>query len=481
MKIFIFQAMSILLGFGIQAIITNFWGASIFGTYTIFISWIGLSSILTVPGLDTSVVFLLPRNSEDFSNQRRIIIFCFKTVLLLSAVVIFLLLAFGYKFLPLIGLPINASILLGIGIILFSVSKLIDSFLLGLKDSSAASYYGIARNGLRILFCVIILIFPGDIQTLIMVAVILECAITLLMKIQRLKKNHSEILYSAPKSIPLSAASIIAITIPLFGSGIIGNAYPYLDKAIMGALLPAAMVGIYKVAESLAGMNSVFVSPFISFWPYISKYYSEGRIDKLEEDYRTITLVIMTIAIPFSICFFELSGFFLSLFGAGFVEKGRTILIILMISSFVDAITGPAGAIMKMTRYSRLSFIVNSVALVLYVGMSPFLIRKYGIVGIAVVKCIAIVFENIANIILNAFLLKVFPYTKTHLKLFMSGIMILTIRLVYAKWILFHFTPWVVVVVEGLVFALLAVFILRRQLRDIIQILMSMAKERRQS
>ena len=81
--------------------------------------------------------------------------------------------------------------------------------------------------------------------------------------------------------------------LPMFGISIVDSLYPFLDKAILGAMLPLECVAIYRVAESVASLNSVFVSPFIAFWPYISKLYSEERLDELRDAYRSINLIIV--------------------------------------------------------------------------------------------------------------------------------------------------------------------------------------------
>ena len=184
----------------------------------------------------------------------------------------------------------------------------------------------------------------------------------------------------------------------MFGISITDGLYPFLDKAILGTMLPLEAVGIYRVADSVASLNSAFVSPFVAFWPYISKLYKENRMDELCEAYRSINLVIIVLLIPFCLVLMQLSGWILSLFGPLFAIHGRTVLLILSFGCVVDAIAGPAGAVLKMTKHSRLSLGINSVLLVIYFAISVALTKAYGVVGIATARAAVMALGNIASL-----------------------------------------------------------------------------------
>jgi O-antigen/teichoic acid export membrane protein len=200
----------------------------------------------------------------------------------------------------------------------------------------------------------------------------------------------------------------------MFGISIVDTLYPFLDKAILGAMLPLECVGIYRVAESVASLNSVFVSPFIAFWPYISKLYSEDRLDELRDAYRSINLIIVAFMVPLTLILLEMSGYILSFFGSAFALRGRTVFLILALGCVVDAVAGPAGAVLRMTRHSRLSLFINMGLLAAYIVLSFMLVGRYGLLGIAAAKAAVMVLGNAANVIANYLLLRIFPYTWKH-------------------------------------------------------------------
>ena len=127
--------------------------------------------------------------------------------------------------------------------------------------------------------------------------------------------------------------------------------------------------------------------------------------------------------LPFSLALIELSGWLLSLFGP-FCARGRTVFLILALGCVVDAIAGPAGAVLKMTKHPRLSLCISTALLILYGILSVALTKRYGVVGIASAKCTVMIVGNVTNLVANFLLLKVFPYSWKHAWILALGLAI---------------------------------------------------------
>jgi O-antigen/teichoic acid export membrane protein len=254
----------------------------------------------------------------------------------------------------------------------------------------------------------------------------------------------------------------------MLGISIIDTVYPLLDKAVLGVMVPLALVGIYRIGDVVAGINSMFVSPFIAFWPYISQLHGQKRLEDLRDAYRTITLFIIALMIPFSLLLVELSPMVLSIFGPAFASQGRNIFLVLAFGTAVDAIAGPAGAVLKLTGHAQLSLTINTIWLLLYLGLTVLLVRHYGILGAAMAKMISTVFGNLANLAANRFLLGVFPYTAKHAWLLSAALVILVTR-----WFLFPAHPgvrgqFIAGFAEAAVFSAFSAFLLKDQIRRIL-------------
>jgi O-antigen/teichoic acid export membrane protein len=472
-KIFLLQGLGMLLAFGLQAFISRTCGASGVGGYALFISWLGILSIITVPGLEATLVFYLPRFETDQACRRKVIRICLIIVGALSSLAALALLVAGDRVFLRIGLPASARIAFVITIITFSFGKLLDALFLGLHDAPATSYFNVIRTILRIIFCLPSLFFPRAGWAAVLFSVTCEGFITLFLRIRKLRRQHPDLSGSVPARDgvgSLHSRQIVATAAPMFGISITDGLYPFLDKAILGAMLPLEVVGIYRISESIASLNSAFVSPFVSFWPYISKLYKENRMAELCDAYRSINLVIIALMVPFSLVLIEISRWILSLFGPVFALHGRTVLLILAFGCVVDAMAGPAGAVMKMTKHAHLSLYINSVLLVVYFALSLLLTSRYGSVGIATAKTFVVVLGNVTNVIANYLLLKIFPYSWKHAGLLTLGVLIFVTSLVLPETHAGYGFNFLVALGEFILFSGVAAIILKSHVRQIIDL-----------
>ena len=469
-KVFFLQGLGMFLGFCLQVLISRACGAAGLGGYALFVSWLGILSIITVPGLEGTLVFFLPRYESELACRRRVVRVCLLTVGGFSSLVALTLLGAGNGVFLWAGLPVSARIPFVVTVITFSFGKLLDALFLGLHDAPAASYFNVVRTILRILFCLPVFFFPSAGWVVVLFAVTCEGCVTLLLRVRKARKQYPELMALAQipeRGDQLQNSQIVSTTAPMFGISITDGLYPFLDKAILGAMLPLEIVGIYRISDSVASLNSAFVAPFVSFWPYISKLYKENRMLELCEAYRSINLVIIALLIPFSLVLVQLSGWILSLFGPVFALHGRTVLLILAFGCVVDAIAGPAGAVMKMTKHSRLSLGINSVLLVVFFALSIVLTKAYGVVGIATAKAAVMVLGNVTNVTANYLLLKIFPYSWKHAWLLMAGAAVLALALIVQVSYSSVESQFLIALAELMLFACIAYVVLRSHLHEL--------------
>jgi O-antigen/teichoic acid export membrane protein len=331
-------------------------------------------------------------------------------------------------------------------------------------------YFNNIRTVLRFTFCIPIIFCPKASWTILFYAIAAELVLTDLLRYRGIRRRCPELLGSnkdTEEQASLQSGQVIAISLPMFGIGIIDTLFPFLDKAILGVMVSLELVGVYRVSDSIAALISVFVAPFIAFWPYISKLFKENRLEELRDAYQNINLIIMTLMIPFGLALVELSGFSLSLFGPSFALKGRTILLVLAFGTAVDAIAGPAGAVLKMTNHARLSFLINLVLSVIYVGLSLGLTRYYGMLGAAMAKTFVTVVGNVTNIIANYLLMGILPYKLAHAWLLGGGILIVVARSLFFASDLGVGGHFGVAITEVALFIGFAMLILQSQVRRI--------------
>ena len=469
-RVAVYQGLGLVLAFALQTLISRVCGPAAVGVYTLFTSWLVILSVITVPGLESCLVFFLPRLEKDQSSQR----FVARTCLLLTGALSLLcggiLVAAGSTPLRWIGLPSAARLTFAFSLVFFSIGKLLDAVFLAQKDAPLVSYYNSIRVGVRILLCLPVLIYPTAAWKIIFLAIALESALTTLLRFFRIQQRYGSLLTSGRPTVSGSSVStktILQTSVPMLGINVIDSVSPVLDKAIMGLMLPLALIGVYRISEYVASLNALFVGPFVAFWPFISSLHSARKLDELGAAYKNITLAIVALMLPFSLVLFELSGFVLTLFGPAFAGQGTAVFAILAVGSIVDAIAGPAGAVLRLTDHYRLSLLINLSLLVLYCASTFWLARAYGIVGAAFARSATLILANIINVAANRVLLRVFPYTLKHAALLATGAGILVVRyslLPRNPSLTAHF---VIAFVEALAFVSCAWPILRAQVRHV--------------
>jgi O-antigen/teichoic acid export membrane protein len=477
-RVSLYQCFGVLLSFGFQAFVSRTCGADALGAVTIFLAWLGILSVLTVPGLEGALVYLLPRLEGQHAATRRVVRQCLLIACVASLIVTAGAGLAGPRLFARVGLPDQARAAFCIALIAFSVGKVFDAVFLGFKDAPAQAYFNNIRTIARFAFCLPVLFFPAARWTILFCAVALECLLAVVLRIIRLRRLDPGlasvrrvlgVVKPVERNPPEPRHTLGAIVMPMLGISVIDTVYPLLDKAVLGMMVPLALVGIYRVSEAVAIVNTMFVLPFIAFYPYISQLHGQNRLDDLRDSYRAITLLIIALMLPFSLLLVELSPTILSFFGPTFVGQGKSIFLVLAFGTAIDAIAGPAGAVLKLTGHSRLSFSINTVWLVVYLGLTIALTRRYGILGAAIAKTTSTVLGNLVNVIANRLLLNVLPYTLRHAWLLIAGAAILA-----ARWLMFPgFSSTAGQALAGMIqaaaFSVFAFFLLRRQIAGILQ------------
>ncbi|MGB8846963.1 MAG: hypothetical protein WCC73_14875, partial [Terracidiphilus sp.] len=291
-KVSLNQGIGLLLAFGFQAFITRVCGAAALGAITLFLSWLGILSVLTVPGLEGTLVYLLPRLEHDPVARRHVIQRSLVLAGAASFAVAAILAVSGIRSLAWIGLPAAARAAFCFCILVFSAGKLLDAILLGLKDAPALGYFNNVRTVARFVFCLPVLRYPGARWSILFYAIALECTLALLLRYLSIQKRYPALFSLRWAAAPAHAAQRdfgAAIILPMLGISAIDTVYPLLDKAVLGVMVPLALIGIYRISDAVAALNTMFVSPFVAFWPYISQLHGQKRLDELRESYRSVT------------------------------------------------------------------------------------------------------------------------------------------------------------------------------------------------
>jgi O-antigen/teichoic acid export membrane protein len=134
------------------------------------------------------------------------------------------------------------------------------------------------------------------------------------------------------------------------------------------------------------------------FAPTIAQLHAQGEHAELQSAVTTTGWWATVGAVAVGLPLFLLPGFFLALFGEGFVA-GETALRIILLASLVNAATGSVGYLMTMTGLERQATVLTATAALINVALAFLLIPPFGLVGAALAAAAGVVVWNVMAVV----------------------------------------------------------------------------------
>lgn len=394
--VFFIKVVGLIIAFLFQFLLTNNLSPKLYGEYTLFLTYVNMLTIFSLIGLDNSLIKELPIVKRACGEA--ILLYFFK-IMILSVIIINLIFYMFFKE------KYSAVFLILVisGIILKSLITLLDSYFQGKGKIVEVNLYSVLFNNiLKILFFLILRKY--EIYGVFASYFLSEIFCLFLRGIKLNLKSKNKLKLSQKDKYKLLK---YGITFTLITS--VGILNQNSDKLILEHYLGLEAVGIYKVNQNYLSLLGIFVSPFLAFWPIISKLYNQNKIQEIEETFSNIVKLILVLVIPCFVLIYFKSDKLLELFGKEYSKYG-SILILLSIGILIDTSAGPIGAVLTMTKYQKISLYNSIFCLLLNVILSIVLIKKYGVLGVAFSTTLTTILNNLISIIFNKLLLKIMPY-----------------------------------------------------------------------
>lgn len=411
-KTFIVNILGLVMAFLFQLILGRSLKPDLYGQFTMFTIYINIFTIVTVLGMDRNLIKEIARVKKDkgigyikFSLKISLLLFTLTSVF---TVLFWSHLQIAGKFMALFIITL----------LIKSFALIIDGYFQGIGKIVRATMINTLLNNILkiILFLIFIRVINDSAFASILSFTVSETLCLILRiglldkKLNILTKNH-DIFSNEEKQIFVKSSFTFAL---ISGIAIL---LQNLDKVMISSLLGPNSVGIYKVSQNYVALIGVFVAPFMAFWPTISKLYNDKKISEIEKEMNKITRLIAALAIPMFCMFYFLNSRILLIFGTEYTtSESCSVLIILSLGALFDAVAGPIGSILTMTRYEKYALFNNVIAVVLSVILNLIFINKYGLIGAALGTSISTIVSNLLSIIQVKILLNIFPYDYNNLK-----------------------------------------------------------------
>lgn len=348
-------------------------GATIYGEYTYYFSIATMLSILSKIGLDTGLLYFIPRTGNRFISGAFVIVSTLSIVV--GGIYVFVERSF------LIYIPL---------FMLLSVHALF--LVIHRASGKIKEYYFVSafiRQGLTLIL--LLVLYHLGISNGILIAFtagFLIADVILLIynrsHFERIEYSKEVILYSLPLLITSAMALIM----------------DQIDVIMLRQYFDEATVGVYNIAAKLATLPAYLLIIFNTvFAPKISELYHTGKVEELKKIYTVSAQFLMWTSFFIVILVIVLNQWILGFFGNEFLIAGNVILY-RGIGQVVNCSVGSVWYMLSMTGRSKLNMIGTSSAAVINVILNFILIPRMGMDGAAIASMIAVSFINILGYIL---------------------------------------------------------------------------------
>ncbi len=384
-------------------LLARFLGAAGYGSYAYALAWLGLLSIpalLGLPGLITREVSVYQAKSH-WGLAKGLLIWANKVVFLMSLAIALLFAVAIWRFAnsdpQTISVLVIAAIALPLGtltqlrqptmqalnrIVLGQLPELLIRPLL-LISLLSGSYLALGKN----------LTAPWAMGLYVMANGVAFLVGTWFLQ-RSLPAIYKEVSAEYEPGVWLRSALPMLL---IGGMYVVNNR---TDTIMLGIMRDQAEVGIYSIASQGSSLLSFVLIAFnTSLAPTFASLYSEGNISRLQKIVTKSSQMILLATLPMCLGLVVFGTYFLSLFGAEFVQ-GKGVLVILIVGQFFNAATGSVALLLTMTNYERdVAFGVTASA-VLNVILNAVLIPYSGPEGAAIATTVSRIAWNVLLVFL---------------------------------------------------------------------------------
>ncbi len=418
-----------------SAIVTNFFGAEIFGKYSYIISFLTILITLSSLGLGSGVMFFRQKYKKKGYDEkaRGVIAFAYTSVALAGSILTVVVMIFAEPISKtLLNSPDYAPLLTVMAplILLESLYSLSLSVFRSLKRIARLSlvknifYHGVRIAAILLCFTVFGL---KDIGGIIIPTYI---AYTSLLAYNLMNQYKSGSIGKTSAVEKSEKKELFKYSLPLFMTAIIGILLRQADILMLGFIKTEEAVAVYKISVQICAIIPFFKRITSSFFsPMIASLFHEGKKNELIHTYKTVTKWSFTFGLMIFLGVVLFGKSVLHLFGREFIA-GYTALILVACGSIIGVVTGQTGSMNAMTGHPRINMVSSITTFTVNIILNILLIPKHGIIGAAVATLISSAVGNTISLLYLYITQRIQPYGIDYLKpLFAGGLSYIVIYL----------------------------------------------------
>ena len=409
-----------------QISVGRFFGPEAYGLFAIGLTIFRISGLISVLGMDTSVLRFGVRHKADSRGR-------------LSWV---LLVGIGAPLL--IGTTVGIAIFLAapwLASVVFdkpSLEQVIRLFALGIGPLAGLQVAAAAtRISKRMQFWVLSeeLTQPALALLLTLVAallglgilgavaaIVISVGVALIVALYYVRKLFPGVL-ARSASLRGPWREFLTYSITVSGSRISIALMYWMDRLVLGSFWPAEVVGVYQAAAQSAILFAIILTSFNRiFTPLVADLWHRGELIRLEAVYRISTKWGLYMSLPLFVVVWSAPGLVLSaVFGPEYA-LGALSLRILALGQLINVGTGGVGLMLAITGHQRRWVLTAIAAFAADVVLLLILIPRYGMLGAAIATSATLSGMYVVGLIQVRHTLALWPYDRRYLKGLIAGL-----------------------------------------------------------
>lgn len=387
----------LIISLALTPIILRYLGQSVYGLWAVFGSIVGYFGLFNF-GLNTSITKYTAeyhaKNDQETLNKLISTIF---VVFILIGVLIILISAALIPFIPrllhltpeLIFVGRVVFLIMGLNAALGFLLGLFGNVIYGYQRVDVSRIVSIIQLTANALFTVIFLHLGFGLIGVV-IAFSLSLLIAMFLCLLFIHRSGYGIVMHPRLADVKTLGNILPFSIRCFILGLTSKVLYYTDNIVISIFLGVSLVSSYSIAYRLSFMLATGCFIVLdTFFPRFTKLYASEDIDALKALYLRITKITVAITTPLALS--------LAIFGRSFIELwvgeanfvGIEVLLVFVAMNFIHSFAGPVGSLLQAIGKNKGLVYIEIGNAGLNFLLSIILVRRMGVLGVALGTLIA--------------------------------------------------------------------------------------------
>ena len=392
-QVFCLKLFGLGLGYVTIGLITNMFGAKIYGEFALSMVVLNIAVLVPKFGLDGALVKivgeLVAKGESAWPTVKRAFLFTGTLALFVSAL-LYVLAPFIAGLLDKVEMAVHFRTV-SWAVLPITIAGIIAASLRGFRRTTASTLVPMVS---RILLFVVLLsigfLVRVDVVSLQVCSFVVASLAVVFWFVRDQENKTGE---------PVDYRYMLTLSFPMMLTSSFVLIINWVDVLMIGSMMREEDVGLYSVAFRLASIASLgLVSINTIAGPKFVQFYAKGDMPTFKRTVQQSTKLIMLVTLPVLGILLLFPTFVLGFFGPEFVHA-KTALIWLVVGKFISSLCGSVGLVLQMTGGERVVMWIMIGTALLNVMLNVVFIPKWGIEGAATASMLSVAIWNIAMLL----------------------------------------------------------------------------------